>query len=554
MGEWKLSAGGVVVQELYQSLNAMPAVEDGLYIELVFADQKMVTDVQSTLAEVLPDVGAIAQSVFGRESDKFIFAHFPAIDPSGQEAAVFSFARGLREAVGAFEANPILMDSLYGAVATGVVTDESLFSICETERTNVRPFGWVHPVIKTPRAWQQTRGSGSTVAVIDTGYSSHNELNGVIQSDGQLNLVEGDHDARDRFSGGFLKHPGHGTLVCSVVASRGNADMEGEVAGPGAVTGAAPAAKVLPIRAIKSVINFSQRRIPAAIDHAILQKVDVIAMALGGATRQGSTEDALRRAVEAGIVIVCAAGNCWPKVVFPAAYAANGLCTAVAALTQDLTPWDKSGRGPEVTLSAPGENVWGAAKNKASDPDNGIRASQGTTLATSLTAGIAALWVAKHGGRTALRAKAHAAGTTVQAMWVHCATHGLVKPAIWNGATNLGAGVIDAEKTLNAPLPLSATGAEAVLSMASRDVGIESNSNLLQLHLANHHPEALNELTPELAPFAGEILWLSHRNGARGRAAEALGTEAQIRPEPVSVELAAALSSKAALKAVAGQF
>ena len=315
--------------------------------------------------------------------------------------------------------------------------------------------------------------------MIDTGYSRHNELNGAILTDGQLNLVENDLDARDRFSGGFLKHPGHGTLVCSVVASRGSANMQGDVAGPGAVTGAAPAAKVLPIRLIKSVINFSQRRIPAAIDHAIDQEVDVIAMALGGATRQGSTEDALRRAVEAGIVIVCAAGNWWPKVVFPAAYAANGLCTAVAALTQDLTPWGKSGRGTEVTLSAPGENVWGAAKNKASDSDNGIRASQGMTLATSLTAGIAALWVAKHGGRTALRAKARAAGTTVQAMWIHCATHGLTKPVIWNGANNLGAGVIDAEKTLNAPLPTAATGAEAALSMVARDAGIESNSNLL---------------------------------------------------------------------------
>ena len=63
---------------------------------------------------------------------------------------MFSFTRALRAAMGAFEANPILMDSLYGAVATGGVTDENLFGICETKRTNVSPFGWVHPVIKTP--------------------------------------------------------------------------------------------------------------------------------------------------------------------------------------------------------------------------------------------------------------------------------------------------------------------------------------------------------------------------------------------------------------------
>ena len=153
------------------------------------------------------------------------------------------------------------------------------------------------------------------------------------------NFVEGNGDARDRFSGGLLEHPGHGTLVSSVIGSRGGAGMDGTTTAPGAVTGTAPMAKVLPIRAIKSVIDLTQRRVPAAISHAVAKDADVIVMALGGPTRVASTEQALRDAVQAGLVIVCAAGNCYPNVVFPAAYAAMGICTAVAALQPDKHPW-----------------------------------------------------------------------------------------------------------------------------------------------------------------------------------------------------------------------
>lgn len=504
------------------------------------------------VSNALNDSGAVVETAFGEEVDRFFFVSFPALRADGQEAEVFAFARELRRAVEADQANPVLTDSLYGAMAVGAAGEESFAFSCETPRQNLSPFGWVHPVIRTVGAWAKTRGSGATVAVIDTGHSTHQELHGTIRMQGQLNLVEGGNDASDRFSSGFLRNPGHGTLVASVVASRGTADAAGNTGGPGAVTGAAPAAQVLSIRAIRSVVMFRQRTLPQAIAHAVAQGADVIVMALGGATRVAATERALRDAVAAGAVVVCAAGNCWPRVVFPAAYAANGLCTAVAALTHRLTPWDRTGRGPEVTLSAPGEHVWGAAKNKASDPDNGVRAAQGTTLATSLTAGVAALWCAHHGGRAALKARADAAGTTVQAMWVHCATHGMTPPPVWGGSKVLGAGVLDAERALAAALPHGATGTEALADTALPATGVETTANILQVHLANHDPDALAEFGPELAEFAPEILWRSHRTAARRRAADILGAEAVIAPDVASAELAAALADRPRLRASAG--
>lgn len=524
----------------------------GLTIELVFAEPLAPDAVQARIAEVLPDTPVTITAVFHGTTDRFHFADFPDIAPEGQEAQVFQFARSLRSAVAAAEANPVLTDSLYGAMAVGAAGEESFLSTCETPRINLSPFGWVHPIIRTPQAWSQTRGAGTTIAVIDTGHSTHQELAGAILQTGQANFVEGGSDASDRFNSGFFKHPGHGTLVCSVIASRGDCDAQGNTSGHGAVTGAAPEADILPIRAIRSVINFSQRTIPDAIEHAINQGADVIAISMGGATRVASTERALRDAVEAGLVVVCAAGNCWPSVVFPAAYAPNGLCTAVAALTHNLSPWPKTGSGPEVTLSAPGENVWGSAKNKASDPDHGIRAAQGTTLATSLTAGVAALWVAHHGGRAALKQAADAANTTVQAMWVQCVTSGLTKPPVWGGSGKFGAGVLDAEKALTATLPAAPTGTEALSDAALPPTGVEPTANIALTHLANHHPEAAAEFGPELADYSAELLWLSLRAGAKARAAETPGLEAPIRTDPPSPSLREALADKPALRELVG--
>jgi hypothetical protein len=233
-------------------------------------------------------------------------------------------------------------------------------------------------------------------------------------------------------------------------------------------------------------------------------------------------------------------------VVFPAAYAALGICTAVAALQPDRRPWKKSGRGGQVSFSAFGEQVWGAAKNKASDPAGGIRSSQGTTLATSMTAGVAALWVAKHGGRAALKQIADQRGTTVQAMWVKCATAGMQPPSVWNGASDLGAGVLNARAALEASLP-AATEAPAAPSPDA-----VSTLNILQLHLAgSSEAMAADAVSADMADLAPELIWLSYRTGAKKRMLET-DSEAVIQPDVPSPAVAEALANTPALRAAIG--
>jgi serine protease len=545
-----------MIVEILSGLQQTPDVLDPdaqAVIELVFDRAQTANDVTARARALMPGLDVTARTAFEGPEDRYIFLDFPTVSPRGNERTLFALARALRPALDATEAHPVLPDSIIGAVAVGAASPESFAAICETPRRDDLPFGWVHPVIRTPQAWQLTRGNGVTVAVIDTGYSTHFELQGAIRNSGQRNFIEGGTDALDRFSGGFLKHPGHGTVVCSVVASRGRADSNGDTSGPGAITGSAPEATILPIRAIKSVINFNQSTVPAAIAHAVRQGADVITFALGGPSRVAATERALRDAVAAGVVITSAAGNCWPWVVFPAAYAPEGLCCAVAALTPDLSPWAKSGRGPQVTIAAPGEQVWAAAKNKTTDPDAGIRPAQGTTLATSLTAGVAALWVAHHGGRAALKAHADAARTTVQAMFNRCATAGLVRPPGWNGAANLGAGVLDAEKTLKTPLPTGPTGTEAVADAQLPPQGTQTTLNVAVAALAAQMPEAAAELDGALADHAAEILWLSYRNAARERAVATGHAEAlSAPPDTPTAALVSELAQRPALARATG--
>lgn len=537
-----------LAQDIYDTFvrGTVPEDHDPLSIELVTADPTTQQDIEARVAAALPDANFDVEATFDAASDRYFFVDFPDIDPHGQETKAFEFARALRAATEVAEANPVLPDSLFGAqhVAGG---NEGIFSFCSTPKDNSLPFGWHHARIDTPGAWRHTKGAGSTVAVIDTGYSDHAELRGVRTATGEVNLVEGGTNAADRFSTGLMRNPGHGSLVMSVIASRGTADANGNTGSPGAITGTAPSAEIMPIRAIRSVVDFNQRRIARAIDHAVANGADVIAMALGGPTRVASTEAALRRAANAGVVIVCAAGNCWPSVVFPAAYAAMGVCTAVAALQPDLQPWKKTGRGSAVTFSAFGEQVWGAAKNRANDPVTGIRASQGTTLATSMTAGVAALWVARHGGRDALRQKAQAQGTTVQAMWVRCTVADMVPPNIWNGVQTLGAGVLNAKATLDAALP---GAAESVPAPANEAV---SSLNILQMHLAGSSETAsAAEVTGAMADFAPELIWLSYRAGAKRRILES-GVEAVMQADEPSAALAAALADAPALRAAIGR-
>jgi hypothetical protein len=307
--------------------------------------------------------------------------------------------------------------------------------------------------------------------------------------------------------------PGHGTLVASVVASRGIINPDATTDGPKEITGSAPEAKILPIRALRSTADIRQSRIPAAIEHAIAQEADVIVMALGGPFPVEAVEVALRAATARGIVVVCAAGNCFGRVVFPAGFSVQGLTAAIAAVDHAFAPWEKTSKGPAVTVSAFGEAVWGAKKNAPDDANDRIAPTQGTTLATSLTAGIAALWLDAHGGRAKVKAAADAVGVTVQKVFNDALQATAFRPPGWR--ENMGAGLVNAGRLVAHPLPAPADIPSDVPLAADH---VTRLSRFLASGVAESDALASLEAARLDEDFAAEALWRLYRNSARERA------------------------------------
>jgi serine protease len=505
---------------VFASLKAAPLAdpEDALIIELVLPQPKTESDLFNQIRRRLSHARIELKEVFAAagQPDRFFFLTLPEVRAAGREGAVFEFARQLGASLGAIEANPCLQEGLtYGSeLDQGEITrlGTKVFGPGQTGLGK----GWAPNLIEADKVWAITRGEGVKIAQIDTGHSSHNELRGIYATDDQLNLIEtgSPEDASDRFSRNvWFPHPGHGTYGASVMASRGGLSGDNALE-PGQITGVAPASRVVPIRAIRSVIDLNQTRIPTAIRHAVKSECDVIAMCLGGISHTASVQKAMRDAVDNGLIIVCAAGNVWPWVVFPAAYSVDRLCAAVAAIDQKLRPWTWTARGSAVTVSAPGKDVWAARKNSTTDEDHVVDACEGTTLACSLTAGIAALFVAKNGGRARLREIARKAGLTVQDLFLRAIVHNISPPAQWRGSTNLGAGVVDARTTLDFD-PAQVRLRPMLDKIEDAQPEFISAADVLRRMAGSKSQLAALEVDQAIEPYAQELIWRHYVSGAR---------------------------------------
>lgn len=328
------------------------------------------------------------------------------------------------------------------------------------------PHDWHLDTLRIPGAWAVSRGDniepgqGVTVAVIDTGYTRHPEIfNDLTKSPGNsqqvhgADLLDGDADPLDPLEGGwFFPTPSHGTSVASVIASGEGPDQPSLPDGQ-FVTGIAPAAQVFPVRMTTSVVLLLPNKLIEALHTVIdLNNVDVINISLGMPYGWPALQAAVQEAIRLGMVVVAASGNYWPTVVYPAAFPE---VLAVAACGPDLSPWLGSSPGAAVDVLAPGRAVQRANSklNSAGDPVYEVTPGTGTTFGAANCTGLAALWVAKHGGRRQL--VKHYKG---EAHRVQQAYHFLIRKTaqpLPGGAPEgmYGVGIPDAEELLRADLP-----------------------------------------------------------------------------------------------------
>ncbi|HEX7150200.1 MAG TPA: S8 family serine peptidase [Thermoanaerobaculia bacterium] len=287
-------------------------------------------------------------------------------------------------------------------------------------------------------AWALSRGDGVVIGHPDTGYLQHSE----IWKDGPVNRVLSD------FGFNFVEPEGrdalsprstHGTATASVIMSDGDA-TDGKIH----VSGVAPRARLIPIRVDNDVLHFSWGRVRKAVDWAVRRDCHVISMSLGGPITGPSLRESIQRAVERGTIVVAAAGNIWPFVAYPGRYQ-EVLC--VAASNERRQKWGDSARGEDVDVTAPGEFVWRATVENGV---NTVLPSSGTSYATAIVAGIAALWLARHERQRLI--ERYGAPNIAAVFKEIVMKHGVDKPPGWD-TKRMGAGIINAKKVLEAPLP-----------------------------------------------------------------------------------------------------
>lgn len=240
--------------------------------------------------------------------------------------------------------------------------------------------------IGVPAAWARTRGSGVTVAVLDTGAEANApDLTGSV-------TIGPDYTVGANPAGYQPPHD-HGTYICSIIAGHGS--------GPGrteGMIGVAPGARLLSIRVILddnepgfAVYNENATyndAIANGINYAVAHGASVINMSLGSAGATRSTRQAIANAIAHGVVIVAAAGNggkagsSFSPYSYPAAF--TGVIS-VAAVGPAGHRASFSQQNASVVVAAPGVQVAGF------DASMGYVLGDGTSPASALVAGVAAL-------------------------------------------------------------------------------------------------------------------------------------------------------------------
>ncbi len=246
---------------------------------------------------------------------------------------------------------------------------------------------WFWPLEGVPDTWKVTQGEGVTVAVVDTGVAlDHPDL--------KANLLPGhdfvDEDALPE------DHVGHGTHVAGLIAANGQ------------VSGAAPRAKLLPVRVIDTDRGGSAFTVAQGLLWAanLLDGVpnphpaQIVNLSLGTPDDSDALREAVSKVQGAGVLVVAATGNTGGGLNYPAAYPGVLSVTAVAGPTTTYQPGYAS-KGPGTAISAYGGDL-GADQDGdgvrdgvlstdlvGGAPGYGLR--MGTSMASPQVAGMAAL-------------------------------------------------------------------------------------------------------------------------------------------------------------------
>ncbi|QNE88887.1 S8 family serine peptidase [Corynebacterium incognita] len=315
-------------------------------------------------------------------------------------------------------------------------------------------------------------GDGVTVAVIDSGITSHPDLTqNVLPNSGYdfvssaTNARDGDgrdgnpNDEGDWFQAGECrKQEGrdstwHGTHVAGIIGATWNSD---------GIPGVAKNASIVPIRALSKCGGPTSdiadalawaAGVPVDGVPANEHPADILNLSLGGGGQICSPtyQNAIDKANAQGARIFVSAGNSNQDTFLFEPASCEGVIT-IASSNSDGNKSSYSNHGGEVDLSAPGGDQWYIDENleKAHDPNRGIWSTlnsgkttqgepnyapyDGTSMATPMVAGIAAMMLE--------------ANSTLSTDDLRSALQKTAKPFTRDQPVEMGAGIVDAKAAI----------------------------------------------------------------------------------------------------------
>ncbi|WP_406190769.1 S8 family peptidase [Streptomyces sp. NBC_01017] len=217
--------------------------------------------------------------------------------------------------------------------------------------------------------YPDSAGEGVTAYVIDTGVRiTHKDFEG--RAAHGFDAIDNDDSADDGH--------GHGTHVAGTIA--------------GAAHGIAKKAKIVAVRVLNDNGSGTTEQVVAGIDWVTQhhQGPSVANMSLGGPADE-ALDEAVRKAITAGITFAVAAGNASTDAGQGSPARVQEALT-IASSTKDDTQSDFSNFGEIVDLYAPGSDITSAWN----DSDEGTKVLSGTSMAAPHVTGAAAVYLAGH--------------------------------------------------------------------------------------------------------------------------------------------------------------
>lgn len=399
----------------------------------------------------------------------------------------------------------LLVGELFALESLATNSYENSFQNSENPVRSSQECAWIFEQMEVFEAWKALAqrglhrpGETITVAQLDTGVVPLNPLmatnqstNGILglqlvnakQNSINVNFVQPNASPWDNDPKAMSF--GHGTSTASLMIGWSN---ETGISGYN-FRGVAPWLKLMPIKVTDSVVmvgNMSTggvadlKNLAQGIQLATQLGADIISISLGAIfDNENLIRTAVNNALDAGIIVVAAAGQTFPVNMIPLPARLPGVI-AVSASSRDKKPWDEAFIGAHIAWSAPGDGIChikakrlpenaASAMNAAiikmisreGEPlsfTDALVSSSGTSYSTAYTAAAAALWLQYHSPSELRRIYGQ---KNISSLFATLAKrYAMETPANWKTQKH-GQGILNIRRLIEAPLPCEETDSRA---------------------------------------------------------------------------------------------